>query len=83
MTKLRLIQLVDATGGPADGAAPSYAAMTTPAGLREVARYAYGIGPNKAMLWEGDRPTELSKCVMAMPFTRRSTRSSPTRIMPG
>ena len=59
MTKLRLIQLVDATGGPADGAVPSYAAMTTPAGLREVARYAYGIGPNKAQLWDGDRPTTL------------------------
>ena len=50
MTGVRLIQLMDATGGPADGATPSYAAMTTPAGLRAVARYAWGIGPNKAML---------------------------------
>ncbi len=50
MTKLRLIQLVDATGGPADGAAPSYAAMMTPAGLKQVATYAYGIGPSKAMI---------------------------------
>ena len=59
MTTVRLIQLVDREGGPADGAAPSYAAMTTPAGLREVANYAFGIGPSKAMLWEGDAPTAL------------------------
>jgi len=52
-TELRLIQLMDATGGPADGARSSYAAMATPEGLREVARYAWGIGPNKAMLADG------------------------------
>jgi glycerophosphoryl diester phosphodiesterase len=49
MTGVRLIQLLDASGGPADGAAPSYAAMVTPEGLREVVTYAWGIGPNKAM----------------------------------
>lgn len=59
MTKVRLIQLVDGQGAPADGAAPSYAAMTTPDGLRAVAAYAWGIGPNKAMLWQGDMPTPL------------------------
>ena len=59
LTRLRLIQLVDATGAPADGAAPSYAAMVAPAGLAEVARHAWGIGPSKAMLWAGDRPTTL------------------------
>lgn len=59
MTHLRLIQLVDGEGGPADGAAPSYAAMMTPAGLAQVATYAWGIGPNKAMLWSGDTPTTL------------------------
>ena len=53
MTKLRLIQLMDAAGGPADGAVPGYAAMATPAGLAAVARYAWGIGPNKAMLGDG------------------------------
>jgi glycerophosphoryl diester phosphodiesterase len=53
LTKVRLIQLMDAQGGPADKAAPSYAAMATPAGLRAVATYAYGIGPNKAMIWPG------------------------------
>jgi len=56
MTKLRLIQLMDARGGPADQAAPSYAAMITPAGLKAVAAYAYGIGPGLAMIQDGDKP---------------------------
>lgn len=49
-TEVRLIQLVDASGAPADGAAPSYAAMLTPAGLRAIAAYADGIGPAKALI---------------------------------
>jgi len=53
LTRLRLIQLLDATGGPADGASESYAAMATPAGLAKVAGYAWGIGPAKAMLGDG------------------------------
>jgi glycerophosphoryl diester phosphodiesterase len=61
MTKIRLIQLVDGEGAPADGAAPGYAAMVTPAGLREVARYAWGLGPNKAMLWNGETPSALMR----------------------
>jgi len=56
LTGVRLIQLMDASGGPADGAKPSYAAMTTPDGLREVATYAWGIGPNKSMIQNGDAP---------------------------
>ncbi len=54
MTRLRLIQLIDADGAPADGAAVSYAAMTTPEGLAEVARYARGIGPNRSLLGMGE-----------------------------
>ena len=53
MTRIRLIQLMDGQGGPADGAVASYAAMATPAGLKAVAAYAWGIGPNKSMLWAG------------------------------
>ncbi|MEP9400426.1 glycerophosphodiester phosphodiesterase [Sphingomonas sp. VNH70] len=49
-TKVRLIQLMDASGGPADHGVESYADMATPAGLKAVAAYAFGIGPNKAML---------------------------------
>lgn len=59
MTGIRLIQLVAGEGGPADNAAPSYAAMMTPEGLKQVATYAWGIGPDKAMLWKGDAPTTL------------------------
>ena len=58
-TKVRLIQLLDGEGAPADGAVPSYAAMTTPDGLRAIAGYAWGIGPNKAQLWQGEAPTTL------------------------
>jgi glycerophosphoryl diester phosphodiesterase len=54
ITKIRLIQLMDSTGGPADKAAPSYAAMITPAGLKVVAAYAWGIGPNKDMVDKGE-----------------------------
>ncbi len=59
MTGIRLIQLVAGEDGPADKAAPSYAAMMTPEGLKQVATYAWGIGPDKAMLWNGDAPTTL------------------------
>jgi glycerophosphoryl diester phosphodiesterase len=45
---------MDSTGGPADKAAPSYAAMITPAGLKVVAAYAWGIGPNKDMVDKGE-----------------------------
>ena len=49
-TKLRLIQLIDAEGGPADAPTLRYAQMITPAGLKAVAAYADGIGPNKALV---------------------------------
>lgn len=54
LTRVPLIQLMDAEGGPADGAQPSYAAMSTPEGLKAVAAYAAGIGPNKAMVVKAD-----------------------------
>ena len=59
LTRVRLIQLIDAEGGPADGAAPNYAAMTTPEGLGRIARYAHGIGPNKSQLAAGAAPATL------------------------
>ncbi len=59
LTTVRLIQLVAGQGWPADGAVSSYAAMLTPVGLRQVATYAYGLGPDKAQLWSGDAPTTL------------------------
>jgi glycerophosphoryl diester phosphodiesterase len=50
LTGLRLIQLLDAEGAPADGARTSYADMATPDGLKAITRYAWGIGPAKSMI---------------------------------
>jgi glycerophosphoryl diester phosphodiesterase len=49
-TGVRLIQLMDEKGSPADRSNMTYAQMTTPAGLKAVAAYADGIGPNKALV---------------------------------
>ena len=54
MTRLPLVQLLDATGKPFDfvvsGDPRTYADLAKPAGLAEIARYAQGIGPNKDMI---------------------------------
>jgi glycerophosphoryl diester phosphodiesterase len=49
-TKLRLIQLMDEKGSPADRADLTYPEMASAEGLKAVATYADGIGPNKAMV---------------------------------
>ncbi len=49
-TKLRLIQLMDAEGGPADKPDMRYRTMATPEGLKAIAAYADGIGPAKALI---------------------------------
>ena len=50
LSPVRLVQLVSGEGGPADLPAETYGAMTTPAGLKAVAAYADGLGPDKAMV---------------------------------
>lgn len=50
MTDLRLIQLMEARGGPADGARTSYDEMATVNGLKATAHYAWGIGPDRRMM---------------------------------
>ena len=54
MTKVPLIQLIDATGAPFDlvsaGDPRTYADLVTPAGLKEIATYADGIGPDKSRI---------------------------------
>ncbi len=54
LTQVPLIQLMASEGGPADGAQPSYTAMATPEGLKAIAAYAAGIGPQKDMVVAGD-----------------------------
>jgi len=51
-TSLKLVQLIAASGAPfGAGEGPSsYAAMLTPDGLREVARYADGVGVEKSLV---------------------------------
>ena len=49
-TKLRLIQLMDDKGAPADRPDLPYITMASAQGLNAVAQYASGIGPNKSMV---------------------------------
>ncbi len=50
LTRLRLVQLIDADGAPADQPATLYRTMVTPAGLSQVARYADAVGVTKALI---------------------------------
>ena len=63
-TKLRLIQLIDAEGGPADAPTVRYADIITPQGLKAVAKYADGIGPNKALIIPRDKSGALGTPTM-------------------
>ena len=63
MTKVPLVQLIDATGAPYDlraaGDPRTYADLVTPAGLRDIARYADGIGPSKDLIVPRDAEARL------------------------
>ncbi|HSD80485.1 MAG TPA: glycerophosphodiester phosphodiesterase [Solirubrobacteraceae bacterium] len=54
MTRVPLVQLIDAQGAPYDfvakGDPRTYDDLVTPAGLRAIARYADGIGPEKGRI---------------------------------
>lgn len=58
LTRVRLAQLVDAAGAPYDlraaGDPRTYADLVTPRGLREIARYADGIGAEKKVVLPRD-----------------------------
>ena len=58
-TRLRLSQLVDGEGGPADEPGISYADMLTLQGLRDIATYADGIGPSAVQVVAPEGPTAL------------------------
>ena len=57
-TPLPLIQLIDATGAPADfvasGDPRTYDDLVTPQGLAEISTYADGIGPDKSRIVAGN-----------------------------
>jgi glycerophosphoryl diester phosphodiesterase len=63
LTKLPIIQLVSDVGAPYDfvaaGDTRTYASLVTPAGLREIARYADGIGANKNLIVPRDSTGKL------------------------
>ncbi|MFG0412468.1 glycerophosphodiester phosphodiesterase [Pseudomonas sp. zjy_8] len=64
MTSIRLIQLLWTDGQPYDqqalGTDLSYAQMITPKGLKAIARYASGIGPEKGMIIPRDAAGNLT-----------------------
>jgi glycerophosphoryl diester phosphodiesterase len=70
MTDLPLAQLLDASGKPFDfvvaGDSRTYADLAKPAGLGEIARYAAGIGVNKALM---------------IPLTPRGSLGAPTTLV--
>ncbi|WIX80978.1 glycerophosphodiester phosphodiesterase [Amycolatopsis carbonis] len=63
--RVPLLQLTEASGAPADfvaaGDKRTYADIVTPAGLREVAKYAKYLGPDKAQVIPLDTAGNLSK----------------------
>ncbi|MBV2149685.1 glycerophosphodiester phosphodiesterase [Sphingobium sp. AS12] len=58
-TRLRLIQLIDSSGGPADRPDLTYDAMMSVEGLRAIADYADGIGPSTSRVLADDGATAL------------------------
>lgn len=63
-TRVRLIQLMEDGGRPYDftrrGDSRTYADLATPAGLAEIATYAQGIGPDKALVIPRDADERLA-----------------------
>jgi glycerophosphoryl diester phosphodiesterase len=63
LTRVRLAQLLDATGRPYDfvvaGDPRTYADLATPAGLEEIAGYADGVGVNKNLIVPRDADQKL------------------------
>ena len=70
LTDVRIVQLMSGSGKPEDfrlaGDTRSYADISTAAGLREVATYANGIGPDKSMV---------------IPRTAQGTLGTPTSLV--
>ncbi|RYY26014.1 MAG: glycerophosphodiester phosphodiesterase [Sphingomonadales bacterium] len=59
-TRVRLIQLIKPATAPADGSYASYREMVAPDALKQIAEYAYGIGPELTLILAPDgKPTTL------------------------
>jgi len=65
LTRLPLVQLIEAAGAPYDlaerGDSRTYADIVTPRGLEEVATYASCIGPNKSLIIPRDAGGKLQR----------------------
>jgi glycerophosphoryl diester phosphodiesterase len=59
LTKARLVQLIDSEGAPADAPGFTYADMTSAVGLKAIAAYADGVGPEKGYVVPTDGQTLL------------------------
>lgn len=63
LTRLRLIQLIDDSGAPWDlatqGDRRTFRELVLPAGLKEIAGYASGIGPSKVLIVPVDKNGQL------------------------
>jgi glycerophosphoryl diester phosphodiesterase len=63
VTRLQLVQLIDAAGRPYDfvlkGDPRTYADLVKPAGLDEIAKYADGVGVNKNLIFPRDAQQRL------------------------
>ncbi|WP_326567109.1 glycerophosphodiester phosphodiesterase [Amycolatopsis rhabdoformis] len=73
--RVPLLQLTEASGAPADfvaaGDKRTYADLVTPAGLREVAKYAKYLGPDKAQVIPRDSADNLGKPTSLVPDAHR------------
>ena len=76
ITSTRLVQLTSATGQPYDytasGNPRTYADMTTPAGLRQIATYAQLIGPDKNQIVPRDAANRLLAPTTLVPDAHRA-----------
>lgn len=59
ITRLRLIQLIEPEGGPADLPGTAFADMLSVEGLAQIAAYADGVGPAVSMVLAADGATAL------------------------
>lgn len=70
MTPVKLVQLIDCSGAPADqvkkGTGTTYASMVSPAGLRKIARYADSVGYCKDLMFPRSADGSIARPSMAI-----------------